>query len=142
MTIREVNTTTGVIAVTDQYGTPLQISLHTFDPLLAIPDGNEVWVIERLGSDWFLFKKMETGNEQTPLSALKPGDRRIESSGILYLNANDVRINGKRPSVITATSSRPAASAIGQGAQIFDTVLKKPLWSDGTNWRDATGTIV
>jgi hypothetical protein len=43
---------------------------------------------------------------------------------------------------LAATASRPAASAAGQGAQFFDTTLNKPIWSDGTNWRDAAGTTV
>ncbi len=30
----------------------------------------------------------------------------------------------------------------GSGTMILDTTLNKPIWSDGTNWRDATGTVV
>lgn len=41
-----------------------------------------------------------------------------------------------------ATGSRPSASTVGAGAMYFDTTLNKPIWSDGTNWRDATGTTV
>ena len=41
-----------------------------------------------------------------------------------------------------ATGSRPSASTAGAGAMVFDTTLNKPIWSDGTNWRDATGTTV
>lgn len=40
------------------------------------------------------------------------------------------------------TAGRPAAATAGAGAMYFDTTLNKPAWSDGTNWRDATGTIV
>ena len=43
---------------------------------------------------------------------------------------------------IGATGTRPSASAVGQGAQWFDATLNKPIWSDGTNWRDAAGTLV
>lgn len=41
-----------------------------------------------------------------------------------------------------ATTGRPSAATAGAGAMYFDTTLNKPAWSDGTNWRDATGTIV
>lgn len=41
-----------------------------------------------------------------------------------------------------ATGSRPSAATAGVGAMILDTTLNKPVWSDGTNWRDATGTVV
>lgn len=39
-----------------------------------------------------------------------------------------------------ATGSRPSATTVGAGAQFYDTTLHKPIWSDGTAWRDATGT--
>lgn len=41
-----------------------------------------------------------------------------------------------------ATGSRPPASGYSAGAQWFDTTLSKPIWSDGTVWRDAAGTAV
>jgi hypothetical protein len=40
------------------------------------------------------------------------------------------------------TRSRPSATAWGVGKSYYDTVLMKPLWSDGANWRDATGKPV
>ena len=40
------------------------------------------------------------------------------------------------------TGSRPAAATVGSGAMFYDTTLSKPIWSDGTNWKDATGTTV
>ena len=42
------------------------------------------------------------------------------------------------PSYITA--SRPASPTTG--SHVFDTTLGKPIWYDGTNWVDATGTTV
>lgn len=40
------------------------------------------------------------------------------------------------------TGSRPTATSRGAGAQFFDLTLNKPIWSDGTVWRDAAGTAV
>lgn len=40
------------------------------------------------------------------------------------------------------TANRPSASAAGSGSMFYDTTLSKPIWSDGTTWRDATGTAV
>lgn len=40
------------------------------------------------------------------------------------------------------TAARPAANAVRQYSEIFDTTLKKKLISDGTNWLDSTGAIV
>jgi hypothetical protein len=92
----------------------------------------------------------------TPTAALAYG-----SSGLLQLqsatlypnvdNATDLGINATRFRIIRArtalitgtfaTGSRPVP-ATGAGTMVFDTTLNKPIWSDGTNWRDATGTIV
>lgn len=41
-----------------------------------------------------------------------------------------------------ATGSRPSASTVGDGAQWYDQTLNKPIWSDGTVWRDAAGVAV
>lgn len=41
-----------------------------------------------------------------------------------------------------ATGSRPTASAAGAGAQMYDSTLSKPIWSDGSAWRDSAGTAV
>jgi hypothetical protein len=43
---------------------------------------------------------------------------------------------------VFATGSRPAPATAGAGAMVFDSTLGKPIWSDGTNWKDATGTTV
>ena len=40
------------------------------------------------------------------------------------------------------TATRPSAATAGNGAQLFDTTLNRPIWSDGANWRDASGTVV
>ena len=42
----------------------------------------------------------------------------------------------------TTTAGRPSASATGAGTTLFDTTLGRPVWSNGTAWVDATGTIV
>jgi hypothetical protein len=41
-----------------------------------------------------------------------------------------------------ARTSRPAAATAGVGTCIFDTTLKKPIWSTGSVWVDATGKAV
>ena len=40
------------------------------------------------------------------------------------------------------TATRPTASSAGAGAMIYDTTLGKPLWSNGSAWRDAAGVAV
>lgn len=58
-------------------------------------------------------------------------------ANVLALGADD----GFRTGTFT-TAGRPSAPAFGAGTMIYDTDLKKPLWSDGTVWRDAAGTAV
>lgn len=40
------------------------------------------------------------------------------------------------------TASRPSAGLVGAGYPYYDTTLGKPIWSNGTGWTDATGTVV
>jgi hypothetical protein len=41
-----------------------------------------------------------------------------------------------------STANRPSASTVGVGSAIYDTTLSKPIWSNGTVWKDAAGTTV
>lgn len=43
---------------------------------------------------------------------------------------------------VYTTAGRPTAATATDGQPIYDTTLNKPLWSDGTVWRDAAGTAV
>lgn len=60
-----------------------------------------------------------------------------KAANVLGLDTGDCFKTG-----VSATASRPSAASVGQGSQYFDSTLNKPIWSDGTNWRDATGTVV
>lgn len=41
---------------------------------------------------------------------------------------------------VATTAGRPSASDLGVGAQIYDSTLSQPIWSDGSVWRFADGT--
>jgi hypothetical protein len=41
-----------------------------------------------------------------------------------------------------ATGSRQSASSVGAGGQSYDSTLGKPIWSNGSVWKDAAGTTV
>lgn len=43
---------------------------------------------------------------------------------------------------LVSTAGRPAANSVGVGAQLFDTTLNRPIWSNGAAWRDAAGNAV
>lgn len=59
------------------------------------------------------------------------------AAGVLSMGAAQSFRTGRN-----VTGSRPSASAVGQGAQFFDTTLNKPIWSTGSAWVDATGAAV
>lgn len=50
--------------------------------------------------------------------------------------------NVNAPSNNYTAAGRPAANLFPIGQMIFNTTTNIPNWSDGTNWRDAAGTIV
>lgn len=58
-------------------------------------------------------------------------------------DVTEVRREGRSPSGDAyTTGARPSAVAARAGAQIYDLTLSRPIWSDGTVWRDASGTAV
>jgi hypothetical protein len=56
------------------------------------------------------------------------------AASVLATGADDVLKTGH-----AVTGSRPSASTVGKGAQFYDDTLSRPIWSDGTIWRDAVG---
>lgn len=60
--------------------------------------------------------------------------------------ANNVKIDDRtslfQMDPVYTTAGRPLASAVGNGARIYDDTLNKPIWSDGAVWRDAAGVAV
>ena len=93
--IHEVNVARGYVYGRTGLGERVEMWLNRQPVLTAIPVVGEVWAAERRGMDWVLVRKVETGNELTPLSAMQPGDYRLESPGTLHLNAQTVMINGQ-----------------------------------------------
>jgi hypothetical protein len=54
-----------------------------------------------------------------------------------YVRAGKAVITG-----VNTTALRPSATTVGVGGMVFDTTLNIPIWSDGSAWRNATGTVV
>lgn len=74
---------------------------------------------------------------------------RVRNSGGGYASAFDVTpTQATVPAGSTlrtgraVTGSRPSAATVGAGSMFYDTSLSKPIYSDGTIWRDAAGTAV
>ncbi len=52
----------------------------------------------------------------------------------------DITLNISRGN-LGGTNARPTIGLV-RGKQYWDSTLNKPIWYDGTSWRDATGTVV
>ena len=97
------------------------------------------------GEDWLFWKpwvRLLSASEGWTLSdAIKygagAGTVPAAPAGVTSLHPHQTFRTGQ-----SATGSRPSASDVGQGSQFFDTTLNKPIWSNGTVWKDAAGTTV
>ena len=85
-----------------------------------------------------------------PYAALSNITSYVSATEVLVKNRNTFKVlkNGVLKGIgeifpqSYTTATRPTASSQGVGAMIFDTNLNKPIWSDGSAWKDATGTAV
>jgi hypothetical protein len=118
LSIREVNMQKMYVQGTDAYGKSYQVSLSLPNPLVSIPQVNELWRLKRDGNDWILDRRMETGSENTPMISLAPGDRRLEASNKLYLNGENVVINGHDFALLLAQIAALQQAVIALGGTI------------------------
>ncbi|WP_261949401.1 hypothetical protein [Rhodococcus sp. T9N] len=65
-----------------------------------------------------------------------------DAGALLYEPLTAKRSTGTVALRPVATGARPAANAAGVGAMLYDSTLGKPIFSDGSVWRDALGTAV
>lgn len=75
-------------------------------------------------------------NNATPNLTVK---RHVSTAGV---NVGGVEATDCWRTGLNTTANRPSAASVGAGSQFYDTTLSKPIWSDGTVWRDAAGTAV
>lgn len=99
-------------------------------PLIQVPPG--VGNVTFLASDGTSRTFTVDANEQITVTAADL-QAALQTSGGTVVEMSDNS---------GATTARPSAVGTGVGAQFYDSTLSKPIWSDGTIWRDATGTGV
>jgi len=86
VTIKEINMDRKWIVAEDNFQTTIYISMHFNNPLVAIPQVGDIWIVARQGIDWYLEKRQDTGAEPVSLDQLQSGDQRIHSDNDLHLN--------------------------------------------------------
>lgn len=129
------------------FGEPLVIANPSSFPIIAFLGGSAVYA-----------------GTATPVGALAapPGSVYLRNSGLVYIKESGTDSSGWTPIPtltrqqtwtatnvfsgglrvpVSATGTRPNADA-GSGQVRVDSTLNKLIFSDGTNWRDATGAVV
>lgn len=71
-------------------------------------------------------------------------DNGSTTTDVFQINRTNHYMKHLRPVGLAAytTATRPTMTGISAGACVFDTTLNKPIWWDGSGWRDASGATV
>ena len=141
-TTAETVTTTGYPSGSNPYTVTITTGLvnaHSADEMVSAvpPASRRARMLLNQSNGYFFYPNLAVSVMPQKLYFGASLDAFVErpAAGVIYAG----------PTMRTArgtSGSRPSAATVGQGAQWFDTTLGKPIWSDGTNWRDAAGTVV
>jgi hypothetical protein len=119
----------------------IQIDIsHYVGAIQVTPAVGEQWLAIRDRGVWKLDTQLPF-NTGSMMEEKFPGQTRIGSSGPTELHGSQININAPLRLLAVTTANRPDAGSIPAGSNIFDTTLNRPLWSDGTQWRDAAGSL-
>jgi len=122
--------------------TSVQVSIdHYVGAVLVTPSVGEQWMIVREDGAWKLDRQLPYNVPSTLQNSVE-GQISIGSKGPTQINGSQINFTAPTRSLTSTTSSRPQASSVPAGSQIYDTTLGKPIWSNGTDWHDAAGTVV
>lgn len=124
------------------YSTEIRIDIsHSTGGLQVTPCIGDQWYVENIQGIYRLKSKIPFNADETSKPAVE-GQVQIGSRGPLELNGERINANGPLRISPYSTAMRPSATSYDAGTMIFDTSLKKPIWSDGSTWRDASGVEV
>lgn len=102
----------------------------------------EQWIVAPQGMGWVLVSKLPH-NTTDLLTDPVPGQVQIGSTGSeqgpLHLNGSQIAVNAPLSVQTTTALTRPDPALYPPGTHIYDTDLNMPIWSNGTDWHDATG---
>jgi len=102
----------------------------------------EQWIVAPQGMGWVLVSKLPH-NTTDLLTDPVPGQVQIGSTGSeqgpLHLNGSQIAVNAPLSVQTTTAVTRPDPALYPPGTHIYDTDLNMPIWSNGSDWHDATG---
>ena len=98
------------------------------------------YLVDNLGNTW----SISIAGSTAPTYTLLSDDPKVAHlSGANNFDTVPTYGTNNKPFAINdtgATTARPTGQAVGY--QYFDTTLNKPIWYNGSNWVDSTGTTV
>jgi hypothetical protein len=109
--INEVHMANRTVTAIDTTGGKLYLSFDLFPSVVDIPSIGDTWVVCRNGHDWRLVRRVEKGTEQTAVTALQAGDKRLEANGDLHLNGTRIILNGLY--ILTGNGVPTAVAPVG-----------------------------
>lgn len=126
--ITSVDPLAGVAVGLTRQGTSLQIDVHYHVGAVELtPARGEQWYVERCAGTWRLQSRLPF-NDPKLLTEPVEGQVRLGSTGPLELNGS--ALVARAPLVLPASGAVAAPGALARAAG------GRPVWSDGTEWRD------
>ena len=125
-----------------RHRTYVQIDIsHSVGAILVTPSVGDQWIIIRDNGTWKLERQLPYNTPSTLNNSVE-GQTNVGAKGPTEISGSQVNINAPIRALASPTSSRPQASSVPAGSHIYDLTLGKPIWSNGTEWTDAAGTVV
>jgi hypothetical protein len=147
VSIRTVDVVNHAATGVGRFGVTYYINTAYYTGAVQVtPTIGDQWMIQKILGDWRLLQKIPFNDPNgDPNSAPVPTQgSHIIGSGQGPVEMMGTQINMYAPLSVQAvsTGARPTASSVPAGTHIYDSTLGKPIWSNGTNWTDAAGTVV
>lgn len=110
------------------------------------PALGEQWVIQQINGQWRLDHRIPFNDPNQAAVTPTQGQHVVGSGqGPVELNAGQSStVNANSPLSVASytTATLPDPASVPAGTHVYDTDLGKPVWSNGTAWTDATGTVI
>jgi len=132
----------GYIEGIDMYGQSIRLAYSFYySPYIQIPRIDEYWIVKKIDNNWNLYARFESDDQLRKITDLSPGDVRIESKNILYVDADQeivMDFNKAAPSLRnleentlpgTALFGSGTLNQFSAGTLIYTTKLVSPLVS-------------
>jgi hypothetical protein len=124
-------TATGIYINTGYYVGAVQVT----------PNVGDQWVIQKIAGEYRLLHRIPF-NDPNQAAVIPTQGQHVVGSGQGPIELQATQINAGAPFVIKTTTTALRPTDIPAGTQVYDTTLSKPVFFDGTTWRDAMGNVV